>query len=72
LTGWASAMRRAVRTVIIVLGARVEADGRSGSDLTSRITTRDLWQAGYAPFLICMEATERAFVGGQRLPPFRD
>jgi uncharacterized SAM-binding protein YcdF (DUF218 family) len=39
---------------IIVLGARVEADGRPGSDLTSRTYHAvDLWQAGYAPFIIC-------------------
>jgi uncharacterized SAM-binding protein YcdF (DUF218 family) len=39
---------------IIVLGARVEADGRPGSDLTSRTYHAvDLWQAGYAPGIIC-------------------
>jgi uncharacterized SAM-binding protein YcdF (DUF218 family) len=39
---------------IIVLGARVEADGRPGSDLTSRTYHAvDLWQAGYAPYIIC-------------------
>jgi len=39
---------------IIVLGARVEADGRPGSDLTSRTYHAvDLWQAGYAPAIIC-------------------
>jgi uncharacterized SAM-binding protein YcdF (DUF218 family) len=40
--------------VIVVLGARVERDGRPGSDLTSRIWhALDLWQAGYAAHLIC-------------------
>jgi len=39
---------------IVVLGARVEADGRPGSDLTSRTYHAvDLWQAGYAPHVIC-------------------
>lgn len=39
---------------IIVLGARVEADGRPGSDLTSRTYHAvDLWLAGYAPHIIC-------------------
>jgi len=39
---------------IIVLGARVEADGSPGSDLTSRTYHAvDLWQAGYAPYIIC-------------------
>lgn len=39
---------------IVVLGARVEADGRPGSDLTSRTYRAvDLWQAGYAPHIIC-------------------
>jgi uncharacterized SAM-binding protein YcdF (DUF218 family) len=39
---------------IVVLGARVEADGRPGSDLTSRTYHAvDLWQAGYAPAIIC-------------------
>jgi uncharacterized SAM-binding protein YcdF (DUF218 family) len=39
---------------IIVLGARVEADGRPGSDLTSRTYHAvDLWQGGYAPAIIC-------------------
>jgi uncharacterized SAM-binding protein YcdF (DUF218 family) len=39
---------------IVVLGARVEADGTAGSDLTSRTYHAvDLWQAGYAPFIIC-------------------
>ena len=40
--------------VIVVLGARVERDGRPGSDLTSGIWhALDLWQAGYAPQIIC-------------------
>jgi uncharacterized SAM-binding protein YcdF (DUF218 family) len=40
--------------VIIVLGARVEADGRPGSDLTSRTYHAvDLWLTGYAPYVIC-------------------
>jgi len=40
--------------VIVVLGARVEANGRPGSDLTSRtFHAVDLWQADYAPQLIC-------------------
>lgn len=40
--------------VIVVLGARVNADGSPGSDLTSRTYRAvDLWQAGYAPTLIC-------------------
>jgi uncharacterized SAM-binding protein YcdF (DUF218 family) len=39
---------------VIVLGARVEANGRPGSDLTSRTYHAvDLWQAGYAPYIIC-------------------
>jgi uncharacterized SAM-binding protein YcdF (DUF218 family) len=39
---------------IVVLGARVEADGQPGSDLISRTYHAvDLWQAGYAPNLIC-------------------
>jgi uncharacterized SAM-binding protein YcdF (DUF218 family) len=39
---------------IVVLGARVETDGRPGSDLTSRTYHAvDLWQAGYAPTIIC-------------------
>jgi len=39
---------------IVVLGARVNADGRPGSDLTSRTYHAvDLWQAGYAPNIIC-------------------
>ncbi len=40
--------------VIVVLGARVEPDGRPGSDLTSRTYHAvDLWLAGYAPHIIC-------------------
>lgn len=40
--------------VIVVLGARVNADGSPGSDLTSRTYHAvDLWQGGYAPFIIC-------------------
>lgn len=40
--------------VIVVLGARVEADGRPGSDLTSRTYHAvDLWNAGQAPRVIC-------------------
>ncbi len=40
--------------VIVVLGARVNADGSPGSDLTSRTYRAvDLWQAGYAPYMIC-------------------
>ncbi len=39
---------------IVVLGARVEANGEPGSDLTSRTYHAvDLWQAGYAPAIIC-------------------
>ena len=39
---------------IVVLGARVDPDGRPGSDLTSRTYHAvDLWQAGYAPNIIC-------------------
>lgn len=40
--------------VIVVLGARVEADGSPGSDLTSRTYHAvDLWQMGRAPYIIC-------------------
>lgn len=40
--------------VIVVLGARVNADGSPGSDLTSRTYHGvDLWHAGYAPYMIC-------------------
>jgi uncharacterized SAM-binding protein YcdF (DUF218 family) len=39
---------------IVVLGARVNADGSPGSDLTSRTYHAvDLWLAGYAPYIIC-------------------
>lgn len=39
---------------IVVLGARVDPDGRPGSDLTSRTYHAvDLWLAGYAPRIIC-------------------
>jgi uncharacterized SAM-binding protein YcdF (DUF218 family) len=39
---------------IVVLGARVQPDGRPGSDLTSRTYHAvDLWQAGYAKQIIC-------------------
>ncbi len=39
---------------IVVLGARVNADGSPGSDLTSRtFHAVDLWLAGYAPDIIC-------------------
>jgi uncharacterized SAM-binding protein YcdF (DUF218 family) len=39
---------------IVVLGARVNADGSPGSDLTSRTYHAvDLWLAGYAPHIIC-------------------
>ncbi len=39
---------------IVVLGARVNRDGSPGSDLTSRTYRAvDLWQDGYAPFIIC-------------------
>ncbi len=39
---------------IVVLGARVNADGQPGSDLTSRTYHAvDLWQAGLAPNIIC-------------------
>lgn len=40
--------------VIVVLGARVNADGSPGSDLTSRTYRAvDLWQERYAPTIIC-------------------
>lgn len=40
--------------VIVTLGARVNADGSPGSDLTSRTYHAvDLWQRGLAPYLIC-------------------
>ena len=39
---------------IVVLGARVNADGSPGSDLTSRTYHAvDLWLAGHAPHIIC-------------------
>ncbi len=39
---------------IVILGARVNPDGSPGSDLTSRTYHAvDLWNAGYAPALIC-------------------
>jgi uncharacterized SAM-binding protein YcdF (DUF218 family) len=39
---------------IVVLGARVDPDGRPGSDLTSRTYHAvDLWNAGIAPHIIC-------------------
>src|SRR5512139_2101909 len=39
---------------IVVLGARVNADGSPGSDLTSRTYHAvDLWQRGIAPYIIC-------------------
>jgi uncharacterized SAM-binding protein YcdF (DUF218 family) len=48
---------------IIVLGARVEANGRPGSDLTSRTYHAvDLWQAGYAPYLICTGGYENEWL----------
>ena len=40
--------------VIVVLGARVNADGSPGSDLTSRTYHAvDLWERGLAPYIIC-------------------
>lgn len=40
--------------VIVVLGARVNADGSPGSDLISRTYRAiDLWQANYAPRIVC-------------------
>jgi uncharacterized SAM-binding protein YcdF (DUF218 family) len=40
--------------VIVVLGARVNADGSPGSDLTSRTYHAvDLWESGVAPYIIC-------------------
>jgi uncharacterized SAM-binding protein YcdF (DUF218 family) len=39
---------------IVVLGARVQANGQPGSDLTSRTYHAvDLWLAGNAPYIIC-------------------
>jgi uncharacterized SAM-binding protein YcdF (DUF218 family) len=40
--------------VIVVLGARVEPDGRPSSDLSSRIAHAvEVWKAGQAPNLVC-------------------
>jgi uncharacterized SAM-binding protein YcdF (DUF218 family) len=40
--------------VIVVLGARVEPDGRPSSDLASRIAHAvEVWRAGAAPYIIC-------------------
>jgi vancomycin permeability regulator SanA len=40
--------------VIVVLGARVQADGQPGPDLSSRTNHAvALWHEGYAPFIIC-------------------
>jgi len=40
--------------VIVVLGARVEADGAPGPDLASRVFHAvEIWRAGQAPYLIC-------------------
>ncbi len=40
--------------VIVVLGARVEANGAAGPDLASRVLHAvELWRAGQAPYLIC-------------------
>jgi uncharacterized SAM-binding protein YcdF (DUF218 family) len=40
--------------VVVVLGARIEANGQPSSDLASRITHGiELWKAGLAPFIIC-------------------
>ena len=40
--------------VIVVLGARVEPDGRPSSDLSSRIAHAvEVWKAGQAPYMIC-------------------
>jgi uncharacterized SAM-binding protein YcdF (DUF218 family) len=50
----AAALGAPAANAIVVLGARVQADGQPGSDLTSRTYHAvDLWQAGYAPNLIC-------------------
>jgi uncharacterized SAM-binding protein YcdF (DUF218 family) len=39
---------------VVALGARVNADGTPGSDLTSRTYHAvDLWQRGLAPYIIC-------------------
>jgi vancomycin permeability regulator SanA len=49
--------------VIVILGARVEADGSPSSDLLSRTYhAMDLYNAGLAPVLICAGGA-----GGDRL-----
>ncbi|MFZ2488877.1 MAG: YdcF family protein [Anaerolineae bacterium] len=49
--------------VIVILGARVEADGSPSSDLLSRTYhALDLYNAGYAPVVICAGG-----IGGDRL-----
>lgn len=49
--------------VIVILGARVEADGSPSSDLLSRTYhALDLYNAGYAPMVICAGG-----IGGDRL-----
>jgi uncharacterized SAM-binding protein YcdF (DUF218 family) len=46
---------------IVVFGARVDPDGRPGSDLTSRTYHAvDLWNAGIAPHIICTGGFEGA------------
>ena len=50
----AQALGAPAADTIVVLGARVNADGSPGSDLTSRTYHAvDLWLAGYAPHIIC-------------------
>ena len=50
----AQALGAPAADAIVVLGARVNADGSPGSDLTSRTYHAvDLWLAGYAPHIIC-------------------
>ena len=50
----AQALDAPAADAIVVLGARVNADGSPGSDLTSRTYHAvDLWLAGYAPHIIC-------------------
>ena len=50
----AQALDAPAADTIVVLGARVNADGSPGSDLTSRTYHAvDLWLAGYAPHIIC-------------------
>jgi uncharacterized SAM-binding protein YcdF (DUF218 family) len=40
--------------VVVVLGARVEPDGRPSADLSSRIAHAvEVWKAGQAPYMIC-------------------